>query len=369
MRNPDDRDLVDALILVDGLHAGRDESDPTDSLYAGIVDYARAALDEPSRRLLVVTNSEIIPPYASTTAVAAELLDHLGIPVGSPQRPRKDHAELPGLRVVDWRSTRSGATGKDHVDHLKILAPQLLREAVVPFVRQLAPGRVPPWLSRALPLGERAVLWSREQMRRELKPSETTIARWFSHSMRNGHKLGITRGNHCAAAACAAAVECAGEEERIPHLPRAAAKEIMADALEANAWHPVDEVRQGAWTPAVGDLAVYDRSRKGQPATAWWGHVDRVSGPIDPDAGGYWNIGANEGPGGAWREQLTHFAAERLLGFVAYPPLPPAVTEPKLPAPPSPGFEVSDDQRRKVWQVVALTLDQAEREWWEERDG
>jgi hypothetical protein len=362
MRSAEDRALVDALVILDGLHAGRDESDPTDAAYEGILEFAREALDDPATKLLIVTTSEIRPPYASTTAVAAEMLDRLGITLGGPSRPKRDHAELPGLKVLDWRSTPRGTTGKDHADHVRVLGPQLLRDVVVPFARGLG-CLEPPWRNPALPLGERCVLWSREQMTREPRPSAATLASWFSRAVRNGRALGITKGNHCAIAASYAALACALDGEEIPHEPRAAARELQADAIARGCWHEAREVWDGVWAPRGGDLAVYDRSKPGRPETSWWGHVDRVSGP--PEETGYWNLGANEGAGGAWREQISRYDNPRLLGFVAYPRLAPTVVRPEPPEPPEAGYELSDRERARIWGLVALTAEEAEPERWE----
>ena len=182
--------------------------------------------------------------------------------------------------------------------------------------RPAQPAPAPASGSTGQSLGQRCVEWCRQAMAKENPPSAATLALWFSHAERNGKKLGITRGNHCAIAQSVAALESTSKGENIPHRPRAAAKELRDDARSRGAWHDRAEVLAGTYTPNVGDLAVYDRSQPGRPETKWWGHVDRVSAVF---AASFENIGANEGPGGSWRVQRTDFSHPSLLGFVAYP--------------------------------------------------
>lgn len=203
-------------------------------------------------------------------------------------------------------------------------------------------------------LGERCLAWCLAQAEREPVPTPDTLARWFAPCVRDGEPLGIRSGNHCAAAQCAAALACA-DGETLPHQYRAAAKEIMADAIDAGAWHEASELRAGLWYPAPGDLAVYDRSQPGRPETAWWGHVDRV---ISVLSSGFGNVGANEGPGGAWRIQVTDYSHARLLGFVAYP----------RPHEQRPVHLLSREEVARIRNLVALTAHTAagpEASWWE----
>lgn len=213
-------------------------------------------------------------------------------------------------------------------------------------------------------LGQRCVDWCHREMAREDPPSAETLASWFSHAMRRNTEtdeerpLGITAGNHCAIAQSAAARECA-QGEAVPHGQRAAARELMWDAINAHVWHEATEARSKLWVPQPGDLAIYDRSIPGRPETSWYGHVDRVVS-VDSAAGTYQNIGANEGPGGRWRVQSTSFGSPRLLGFVAYP----------QPAPEPPKHLLSDAEIERIKQLVQLTAFNArfasETQWWVE---
>lgn len=218
-------------------------------------------------------------------------------------------------------------------------------------------------------LGERCVQWCRDEMRRAVTPSRETVAGWLGPCERAGRRMSLDtlhlagrKQNHCAAAACASALACRDRIEVIPHRYRAAARELMADAIASRTWHGRDAVLAG-WRPEVGDLAIYDRSQPGRPETSWWGHVDRVSA-VGPDD--YENIGANEGPGGAWRIERTRYDHPRLLGFVAYPRPEPVTASPATrDVPPPAAYALIDHQR--VGELVALTLDQSEAQWWAER--
>lgn len=213
-----------------------------------------------------------------------------------------------------------------------------------------------------LSLGERCAEWCVRAMQAEPRPSTATLAAWFSIAERGGRPLGIVvtdtnRPNHCAIAQSNAAYQCKLPGELIPHRMRAAAKEIMADAIGSRAWHSRAEVAQG-WRPMSGDLAIYDRSVPGRPETQWWGHVNRVIECVGPDA--YRDIGANEGPRGEWRiDGIMRFDAPRLLGFVSYPLLGVAPRETGLP--------ITDEDRAQVASLVGLTLSEAEARWWDDQ--
>ena len=170
-------------------------------------------------------------------------------------------------------------------------------------------------------LGSVCVEIALQEYNRVNPPTAKDVAKYLSVCERNGVKLGITKGNHCAGFASWCAVQAAHElGVPMPHKPRAGAKELMADAIESHTWHKKSEVLEGVWTPSGGDLAIYDRSVPGRPETAWWGHVDRV---VSVQGDRYENIGANEvwTPSGinATNIQWTPYNHSRLLGFIGYP--------------------------------------------------
>lgn len=209
-------------------------------------------------------------------------------------------------------------------------------------------------------LGSRCVDWCESMAQSAVVPRTVQLAGWFALCERDGsHSVGDflaaqchqgKRPNHCAATQSAAAFQCRLPGEVIPHGYRAAAKELMRDAIAGGTWKPKALVLSGAWLPRRGDLAIYDRSKPGRPETAWQGHVDRVTKLV---AEGYENIGANEGPQGQWRRQVTRFDHEPLMGFIEYP---------------GPVGFIPKEFREHILALSALTLEQSEAKWWEDRE-
>lgn len=226
----------------------------------------------------------------------------------------------------------------EHYDYSQMLRLVRRREGVelpsydhplrVPQANPVVAGSAPavtdtvfePAPSAAGTLGERCLAWCLEEMAAHAKPSAQRIAEYHAVAMRNGHKLGITKGNHCASAQSLALMECLITGDVKPHEPRAAALELQQDAKTNGRWRSIADVRAGKWSPSPGDLAIYDRSA---PGADWQRHVDRV---IRVDGQVYENIGANETNSGAWKREWTPFAHPKLLGFIDYP-APPDVTE------------------------------------------
>lgn len=174
-----------------------------------------------------------------------------------------------------------------------------------------------PAAVRVRTLGEAALAWSLDQYERNNPPTAEDVASWFEPAERDGERLGLSSGNACAVAACAAAFRtCRSYCELVPHGYRASAKELMYDAAERGAFLSRTAVLNEGLRPHVGDLAIYDRSYVDRPDTEWFGHVDRV---ISVDADGYQNLGANEAPHSGWAIDWSAYTNDRLLGFVLYP--------------------------------------------------
>lgn len=128
----------------------------------------------------------------------------------------------------------------------------------------------------------------------------------------------LRAGNWCSAIQGWALEQCLLEGDERPHLWRAGVVELELDAKQNGRWHDADEVRAGKWTPASGDLAIWDRSEPGKPETSWYRHVNRVVHML-PSMDAFVTIGGNEGR----RIQLSDRAPKRLdsqklLGFVSY---------------------------------------------------
>ena len=133
---------VDAVILIDGLHAPRGDDNAFKAQLKPFVDYAaRAAAGD---RFMLVSHSSIDPPdFASTTECAHYLIASLG---GKPVPVRR--ADPLGLELVESFSRGEfhvrGYAGNDKADHCAQLA--VLREAFAALGRRwsrLADGAHP----------------------------------------------------------------------------------------------------------------------------------------------------------------------------------------------------------------------------------
>lgn len=189
----------------------------------------------------------------------------------------------------------------------------------------------PPWLNPNASYGVRCVLLARSEMalgaRANPYPGPNTspgVARYLAPCVRDvdgdgdDELLGLTEGNWCAAFASWCARECLLPGESAPHKYRAGVVEIVADAKANGRWQAIKTVRDGAFAPSVGDLAIWDRSNPDKPATSWWRHVNRVT-QFNPMTGRLTTIGGNEGR----KITVTDAAPKsltdsKLLGFVSY---------------------------------------------------
>ncbi|MEP7053275.1 MAG: hypothetical protein ABJB12_23130 [Pseudomonadota bacterium] len=131
---------VDAVLLIDGLHAPRNDATAFKAQLQPFVDYAqRAAKGE---RFFFVSHSSIDPPdFASTTESAHYLVASLG---GRPQAVRRNDAF--GLELVETFDRGDfhvrGYAGNDKADHCAQLA--LLRDAFGALGRRWASPAAPP---------------------------------------------------------------------------------------------------------------------------------------------------------------------------------------------------------------------------------
>lgn len=129
---PASRDRMDAVILIDGLHAPRGDRAAFEAQLKPFVDYAaRAAAGE---RFFYVSHSAIDPPnFASTTECAHYLIAEQH---GRPQPVRR--SERYGLELVEYFSRGDfhvrGYAGNDKADHCAQLA--LLRDVFTALGRR-----------------------------------------------------------------------------------------------------------------------------------------------------------------------------------------------------------------------------------------
>lgn len=129
--------VIDAAVLIDGLHAPRGDKHAFEAQLAPFVDYAtRASRGE---GFLFVSHSSIDPPgFASTTECAHYLVATLG---GKPSPVRRD--ERFGLELVEYFSRGDfhvrGYAGNDKADHCAQLA--LLRDVYAALGRRFSVKR------------------------------------------------------------------------------------------------------------------------------------------------------------------------------------------------------------------------------------
>lgn len=116
---------IDAVILIDGLHAPRNNEPAFKAQLKPFVDFA--ALAARGERAFIVTHSSIDPPdFASTTECAHYLVSTLG---GKPDAVRRD--DRFGLELIEFYQKGEfqvrGYAGNDRADHCAQLA--VLRDA------------------------------------------------------------------------------------------------------------------------------------------------------------------------------------------------------------------------------------------------
>jgi len=111
---------IDAVILIDGLHAPRRDRAMFEAQLEPFVKFARRAVSEQS--FMFISHSSIDPPdFASTTECAHYLLATLG------ERPRPVHrSERFGLELIEYFSRGNlnvrGYAGNDKADHCAQIA-------------------------------------------------------------------------------------------------------------------------------------------------------------------------------------------------------------------------------------------------------
>lgn len=103
LRHPRWAARVDAVVLLDGLHAGYERDSLRAAQLSPFVDFARRARE--GQKLMFVSHSSIIPPgYASTTETANYLIHQLG---GRPASARPRGGDPWGLELIS-RYDRGG---------------------------------------------------------------------------------------------------------------------------------------------------------------------------------------------------------------------------------------------------------------------
>ena len=132
LRLRDNWDHVDAVVLVDGMHAGYEDDEGSRVIEGGDVDvfveFARLAVA--GEKQMVITHSTIFPgTFASTTETADYLLERLGLK----RRPVLKWGPLGMQQISHVRAGKfellgfAGNSGPDHIDHYHALETWLRR--------------------------------------------------------------------------------------------------------------------------------------------------------------------------------------------------------------------------------------------------
>jgi GH25 family lysozyme M1 (1,4-beta-N-acetylmuramidase) len=337
LRDEGNRANLACVMFIDGLHAGLDaHKHVVESALSGVYTYADECRTSNGQKLLIQQNSDIqtelcSPHYASTSMTARALLDHLKVE----PRNAPDDGETAGVIVRSYPGNGPAA----HVQALMAAGPELIRQYVVPFFRRLLSDDVvttpasitaiEPWKDPNLTLGQRCLLLCQHELEARVQANPTgpntgpAVAKYFAGAVRNGKPLGIGSGNWCMLSQSWVLSQCLVPGETAPHQWRAGVIEAVEDAKALKLYHPVAEVRTGAFRPMPGDLAIWDRSIPGDINTSWYRHVNRVcwyngqgSAPTSDDV--FEAIGGNEGRR-TWVSAPRQVNSSRLLGFIEYP--------------------------------------------------
>lgn len=355
-----DREAIDAFLAVDAIHASivgggggtvaqkyahagamrrKHPDDPRPYLHSaqlsGFVDFCRRAAKGEAIACLI--SSEITPYYASTRETSNAITLSLDI-----------ENDAGDFSVVHQKGNGKAA----HIKACNVTGPEAARVRLKPWLMARwaddtdgaqeeaseldGEASVAPWRDPELTLGQRCVLWSFEESK---TVSELTanwsprISEYFKNIRRlirgKERKLGLDRGNWCAAGATFAEVECALPGDRRLTKQRASGIEMQRDAVKAGTWRPLKLWLSGQWEPAVGDYVIWNRGRSTGPQ-AWWRHVARVCQvsefaklviTIDGNRNNRWSLqrgaaltGGKVGPGQTFKEPAR--ANPDLLGFI-----------------------------------------------------
>lgn len=298
---------LDAVVLIDALHAGLDHHGrPSESALQPFASYAGRAK---ARDAILYVGHSDVPTYgyASTTQSSRRL---------------ESMAEGQGGNFVIRSYDVAKAAKEEHAMALTQWGPGLVKEAAermgLRVATPVAPAVVKPWRDPTKTLGERCVEFSYAEMHADVKEeplgSNTSprIREYLDGGMRDGAKLGLTSGAWCAAAACFAMQSSLLPGEKPIHPWRVSGVEMMDDARDGLKWRPKHLVGDGGWWPMAGDLVVLHRGTKG----SWTRHVARVVTPPD-NTGAYLTIGGNEAD--RWGITSRTLNDSSLYGFIEYP--------------------------------------------------
>lgn len=263
----------DAIVAIDGTHSS---SPPMGWQIDTWSKYANAA--RRGERVMVATHTMIVPPTYSSTKATLQAIT--GFDLTDPGFHSDGNLHV-------W-----GYAGNDQAAHIN-QARQVLPEALQFALSRLGPidssevepvpDTAPAWKDPTKTLGERAMLWTLDQMdlpEAEEKPHGSNagpyVAELLAPCVRNGKPLGIKAGNYCCGGSSAAMTAALIPGEDGPHGYRAGVVEAVADSGER--FVPAAAVLDGTYALEYGDELIWDRSVPGRPETSWWRHINRFEG-------------------------------------------------------------------------------------------
>lgn len=320
-----DREALLGYVAIDSVHAGFEKPGvPSGQQLAPFVAYAQKAAR--GECLFVLAHTDVQTPQTGLDAFAStmqcsEALVKLVAPDGpwivrafdlcDDAHQMQEH----GRALTAWGAPLVRETLAAWIGAWRAFEACAGAEEAVPDTQ---PGGGAPWLDPMASRGERALLWSLNEMHngvREEPPGSNTGPRvrfYLAPCERAGKRLGLTVGAWCAASACAAELATRLPAEPAVHPYRAGGVEIEQDAKVRGDWR----VAGPGLDPRRGDLAIYRRMTPQDPTGAYSRHVVRVE--IAPNAMGAWrSLGGNEQD--EWRLTERSLDDPALLGFVLYP--------------------------------------------------
>lgn len=283
LRSTADRDAIDALVMLDSLHAGFDgDHTAADAQIEPFADFARLARD--GRKVFYLGHTDVHTPqtgagaFASTTQAAAKLVRLAGDPTGAFV-----------VRAFDTTTDEM----QEHRDALNVWGPAFVAEALSSLrdARQqldtvsdtdpaeLLPGPSPapsPWtIATGASWGEavlaRAKWWLNRAPREDEghNRSSDDIDRWL-------RAVGVALGSpYCAAFASTCIREAADALGRAaPVAGSAGAKALGAQFQRLGLTTPRGPALRDSLRP--GDLLIWDRSQPGPGERGPQGHVQIV---------------------------------------------------------------------------------------------
>ncbi len=301
LKIPDDVQMIDAIVLLDSLHSGKDpDGTASDRQIAKWTSFAERA--HAGKALLWVAHTDVPTPYASTTDTAHEVLSLAGLDRATEPWVEGELVEYDGggLHVRSYNKFPRSRPKAEHSAALSGWGPDYVREA---FQELPKPVNKYDGMGR----GEAAVAAAVGELGKTEVPygsnTSSRIIEYFSHATRGGKPLRLRAGNWCAVFACF----CMRASGPDVHPYRVSGIEMQRDAQALDIWEPAHK----GYVPAVGDVAIWQRGTKG----SWKRHVGRVEKPPTDDE--FQTIDGNKN--NSVRRWTYKLSDEKLLGFVRYP--------------------------------------------------